>query len=332
MHYWNNVDGDGHSLSDCASDVFDDDLREVNALPLEPTPEKKKRPPRKKKTKQPVPLETANEEDEQNEPAPPAGGGEKNDLEKSHTDSAASTDIRQVSILVDIKEVQTTPIVPNIPQASFVANTIAPSTPNVNPTSLNPSAKSWSSVRSKNQSSGLPMPALHTNPKAVARSPQVPLTTVTKQQALAAKAATSFNTHSVGNDTYKPKPGSWASMAVGKGTGLNNSKILVQSINANSGLNHTAQSKSVSSLQHSESHMKSSALSPDWRNHVVSPHKRISGESVSLNINNVPPPPISQPQQKTWQSLDEFGPSLGGPKKETSKQIKPMGVWGSKPS
>jgi hypothetical protein len=314
--------------------VFDDDLREVNALPLEPTPEKKKRPPRKKKTKQPVPLETANEEDEQNEPAASAGVGEKNELEKSYTDFTLPKVISEASISVDIK-VQTTPDVPNIPQASFIATTIMPSAPNGNPTSLNPSAKSWNSVSIKKLSSGLPMPALHTNSKAVARSPQMPPTTVTKHLALAAKAATTLNTNTnttnaVGSDAYKPKPGSWASMAVGKGTGLNNSKILVQSFNAHSGLKPTAQSNSVSPLQHSKPHVKPSALSPDWRNHVLSPHTRVSGESVSLNINNVPPPPVSQPQ-KPWQSLDEFGPSLVGPKKETTKHTKPMGVWGAKP-
>jgi hypothetical protein len=47
-------------------------------------------------------------------------------------------------------------------------------------------------------------------------------------------------------------------------------------------------------------------------------------------IDFLPPPPVSQPQQQAWPSLDEFGPPLSA-KKDIPKNTKRVGAWGSKP-
>jgi hypothetical protein len=327
MHYWNNPDGDGQSLSDCASDIFDDDLKEGNTPAPEPTPEKKKRPPRKKKKKQTVPLETAEEEDEKDEPVAVEveDKGESKALAEQvsmqSNETSSSTNQHRTHGQTESMRPQATLNVPNLPQASVSTTNMGIN--NKATSALNPKAKSWNDAGVSQAST-----ASTASSTAVPRTPWATQTNVAKQQpmpvpSVAAAVNPDMNSSKpVVVDAYKPKPGTWASMAVKKEP-------------AASGPNPSAQSPMLSPFHHAKPQMKQSTISPDWRNHVVSPHrspyKKTAAQSVGMkNIDSLPPPPVSQPQQTAWPSLDDFGPPLVD-KKELSKKTKPIGAWGAKP-
>lgn len=328
MHYWNNPDGDGQSLSDCASDIFDDDMKEV---PAEPTPEKKKRPPRKKKKKQTVPMETAKEEDE-NEESAVADADDKTQSkdEKQPPEIVASDDncfpTEQNTAAAAKGVTENVPDSPKLPQAR-PSTTTASSTigETAKDTSLNPNAKAWTDVSAKH---------VNTNTSSAPRTPWALQTNVTKQQMGANIVAATVKpnitaTKPVAMDTYKPKPGTWASMAVKKDIELNS-----YANHATRKQNAAVQPATATTTQHTKLQIKQSATSADWRNHVVSPrrspYRKAGGQIDMANVNSLPPPPVSHPQQQAWPSLDEFGPPLGA-KKVAPKQTKPIGVWGSKP-
>ena len=333
MHYWNNTDGDGQSLSDCASDIFDD---EMTAPDLHPTPEKKKRPPRKKKKKQSVPMETAQEEDEKYEPAVTnAPNVNDSNAPMQQTDVVESNNITQSTgqnndtsspaVRSVMEETHCTTDLPKLPQASMITVTSKSATStctNEAAPALNPKAESWNVVGTKS-----PPPPLTAsisaspNNKSTARTSWTANANNASQQqpvssaAAAAPAKSNAKAKIPGNiDSYKPKPGTWASMAVKKDT--------VPNI----------------SVSRPRQPSKQNPTSPDWRNHVISPlrspHRKMTGQSITMKtINSLPPPPVSsEPQLQTWSSLEEFGPPLGGTKKELSKKhAKPVGAWGSKP-
>lgn len=321
MHYWNNPDADGQSLSDCASDIFDDDMKDIPAP--EPTPEKKKRPPRKKKKKQTVPMETANEEDEKEDTCVTDG--------RENSEAVAETQQPDASLpgdkICQIDDQSGAPACiddtkdePKLPQASPAAAQSSTKTSS----SFNPNARAWNVVSAKTP---VAAPTLAATTVTAPRTPWATQTNVTKQQSMptrSAKPQLNEPKHVV-VDTYKPKPGTWASLAVKNDAS--------PGLAINPALNRP-RAAAQSAYAKPPPQIKQSTASPDWRNHVVSPHRspytKVGGQVAVQNINSLPPPPVSQPQQQAWPSLDEFGPPLSA-KKDIPKKAKPAGVWGSKP-
>ena len=287
-HYWNNVDDDGQSLSECASSVFDDDL---NELPAEPEPAKKKRPPRKKKKKQPqtIPLETTNEDNEKSETSSQAGAdlpSEKPKIIEVSVEAEITTNPSNSAIK------QTEAVKPSNDNESLtVTQTSAKEKPpqaRVESTvkSLNPTAKSWQAVKPQTT-------------KSSQASPQVQTPSV------------------VPAPVYTPKPGTWASLAVGKGKPNQTHTVSQQAVRA---------SVTTAQVEQPSSPRRSSALSQDWRSHVVSP--RQSKQSINMNTNRAPPPPVApQSGQNAWPSLGDFPPPPGS-NNAPKQQTKSLGAWG----
>jgi hypothetical protein len=326
MHYWNNPDGDGQSLSDCASDIFDDDMKGDNCHEPEPTPEKKKRPPRKKKKKQTIPLETAEEGDERDELAVPERDREsKPSVQAEHADNVvssdnlSSTDQYNNPISVNIKSSKSIQEGPDLPQASSPINKIiSPATNNnVNATiSINRSSHIGTTHLPSVSVTATRTPWATTQTKSIRQhTPEIVHTQNTKEHVVI--------------DTYKPKSGTWASIAVKKDT----TKIHHGSNPALTRPTPTAKSTIPTPLTHSKLLPRQGQNNSDWRNHVVSPNRNLRDRTAMRNMNvkntsSSSPPSVSQPQ-KTWSSLDEFGPPLG-PKEEAQKKSKPIGAWGLK--
>jgi hypothetical protein len=335
-HYWNNVDGDGQSLSDCASNasgIFDDDFEGIDP---EPAPEKKKRPPRKKKKKQTVPMETTNEENEKSEPVDrdekahilPERAKETifEEVGKSNTQSAAGeTDTQQPVTSTTNKT--TTP--QKAVQTSLSTSTDAPTAAkSATIPSLNLNAKAWNvaSIKPAPQSSiahnHQPIAPQESKPTAPAVRATVQTTVIPAKPIVV-------------QETYKPKPGSWASMAVKKSTStpLTQSAPKPIAVMAQPALSRISQPIMASPIPQPLSPIKLKASpSPDWRNHVVSPHRRIASPKAAFNMAMIPPAPVSQPTTaQAWPSLGDFPPPSGAKQDaEVPKQTKPKGVWGSK--
>lgn len=297
-HYWNNVDDDGQSLSECASSVFDDDL---NELPAEPEPAKKKRPPRKKKKKQPqtIPLETTNEETGADissekpkvvEVSPEAkittnptnsALEEQNTAIIEHTETVKPSNDKE-SLIVTQTSAKEKP-----PQAR-AESTSSSKVGNSTVKSLNPTAKSWQAVK--------------------------PQTTKLSQAVQQVQTPTV-----VAAPVYTPKPGTWASLAVGKGKPNQSQPVSQQAAKTSM--------TTAPIVEQPTSPRRSSALSQDWRTHVVSP--RQSKQSVNMNTNRAPPPPVAPQsgQNNSWPSLGDFPPPPGT-KSAPKQQTKSLGAWG----
>ncbi|KAL7509930.1 hypothetical protein ACHAXN_007187 [Cyclotella atomus] len=328
MHYWNNPDADGQSLSDCASDIFDDDMKDVPEP--EPIPEKKKRPPRKKKKKQTVPMETANEEDEKEDTAVTEGLDNSEAVSETqqsdealHGDKSCQTDDQRPSP-ANVGGAKDEPKLPHAGSAACQSSTKASS-------SLNPNATAWNVVSTKTPAASPTLAASEvTTPRTPWATPRATQTNA-KQQSMPTTKPQLNQSNPVVVDTYKPKPGTWASLAVQKDASpgyainptLNRPRAAAQSTMA-----------TPVSYAKPQPHIKQSAISPDWRNHVVSPRRspytKAGGQVSMQTIDFLPPPPVSQPQQQAWPSLDEFGPPLSA-KKDIPKNTKRVGAWGSKP-
>lgn len=307
-HYWNNVDEDGQSLSECASSVFDGDLGDIPAP--EPVPEKKKRPPRKKKKKkqQPPPLETT-DENKANESEAIKGektDGKQKEDSKEKEDSKAKQDEKSLKPLDG-------------------------GDPDVDPSSQKQPAKPIGAkemkveLKSKPQAASGNDPAKQLNPNANARS--IP----SKPAARAVKPAitpqtTQFPSAPIPTASYKPKPGSWASLAVGKGVPPSRLPKPVPSSVPNNGRPFRADI--ASSIASPKAATKSpgrygTSPSPDWRAHTVSPRNN------ATKLNAIPPPPMSQHAQNAWPSLGDFPPPPGAkPVQQKAKPKKPVGAWG----
>lgn len=306
-HYWNNVDDDGQSLSECASSVFDDDL---NELPAEPEPAKKKRPPRKKKKKQPqtIPLETTNEDNEKSETSSQAGAdlpSEKPKIIEVSVEAEITTNpsnsareeqntgiIKQTEAVKPSNDKESLTVTQasakEKPPQARVESTSSPKVVNSALKSLNPSAKSWQAVKPQTTKLSQAIPQVQT--------PSVAATPV-----------------------YTPKPGTWASLAVGKGKPNQTHTVSQQAVRASV--------ITTQIVEQPSSPRRSSALSQDWRSHVVSP--RQSKQSVNMNTNRAPPPPPVAPQsgQNAWPSLGDFPPPPGA-KSTPKQQTKSLGAWG----
>ncbi len=306
-HYWNNVDDDGQSLSECASSVFDDDLNEVP--PPEPEPAKKKRPPRKKKKKQQtVPLETTNEEHEKSDTASQAErelSSDKSDvieasLEPINKPSASeSSDKQKSAAIVQKKDVQSldgknssTPAAePKPPQARLDATNSPKLTNSTAPKSLNPAAKSWQAPKTQAPNSSLAAPPV--NPNSSVSAPLLKNSSTTP--------------------VYTPKPGTWASLAVSGKPNQTHKTV-----------NVTQQAARAPVTPMSSIPASPKKSTTDWRTHVVSP--RQPKLSTNMNPNLAPPPPLA-PGQSAWPSLGDFPPPPGA-KAAPKQQTKPVGAWG----
>eukprot|EP00584_Thalassiosira_punctigera_P009223 CAMPEP_0172533474 /NCGR_PEP_ID=MMETSP1067-20121228/6165_1 /TAXON_ID=265564 ORGANISM="Thalassiosira punctigera, Strain Tpunct2005C2" /NCGR_SAMPLE_ID=MMETSP1067 /ASSEMBLY_ACC=CAM_ASM_000444 /LENGTH=762 /DNA_ID=CAMNT_0013318121 /DNA_START=225 /DNA_END=2510 /DNA_ORIENTATION=+ len=314
-HYWNNVDEDGQSLSECASSVFDDDLGDF--FTPEPVPEKKKRPPRKKKKKQQqVPLETT-DENETNENAV-TGKGKKSDGKQElavktqeEKESAQPLNGGEPDVVHHDPKQPANPI----GKESKVVQKIKPPQAiagNAPTKSLNPNAHVWSIT-----------PATKPAPQASLTKP------VTTPQIAHIKRKP------VATPSYKPKPGTWASLAVGKAKSNNiqpaaprptPSKHSFSSAPIQNGPTKTTVAiPLVSPKTPSKSPVRYGQPSPDWRSHAISPRRSATKQNL------VPPLPLSQPPQNAWPSLGDFPPPPGAkPNEQKAKpkgQKQSMGAW-----
>ncbi|KAL9179340.1 hypothetical protein ACHAXT_008630 [Thalassiosira profunda] len=306
-HYWNNVDDDGASLSECASSVFDDDLGEDPA-PAPVVPEKKKRPPRKKKKKKQQlvpPLETTDEVTETNSDKVAAdatescgdkqmakGSGE-NDENVQHPNGGGpdvAEDTKQTPQPMDTNQ---SPAMQGEPSEVSAATLPAKA--------LNPNAKAWNVVPPTK-----PAPqARATNALPVPQSTQPPPMPV---------AATS----------YAPKPGSWASMAV---------KATPNSASASAArINGQRTKATVGSVSSPPIPPKSPVRTtqPDWTKHPASPRRKALSPNAMGKQNLIVPPPLANSSGQAWPSLGDFPPPPGNKPKggNTKPAAKPPGAWG----
>lgn len=307
-HYWNNVDEDGQSLSECASSVFDGDLGDIPAP--EPVPEKKKRPPRKKKKKkqQPPPLETTDE----------IGANENGTIKGENTGDKQKEDSKE-------KEV---------PKATQDEKSLKPldgGEPDVDPSSQTQPAKPIGANEMKAELKGTPQatsenaPAKQLNPNAHAWSiPSKPVARVAKP--VITPQTTQFPSAPIPKASHKPKPGSWAALAVENGAPPSRlPKPAPSSVPIN---DRPFRADIASSIASPNASMKSPGRygtdpSPDWRTHTVSPRKS------ATKLNAIPPPPMSQHAQNAWPSLGDFPPPPGAKSvQQKAKLKKPSGAWG----
>ncbi|KAL7535517.1 hypothetical protein ACHAXR_006537 [Thalassiosira sp. AJA248-18] len=294
-HYWNNVDDDGQSLSECASSVFDDDFGEAPAP--EPVPEKKKRPPRKKKKKQQqVPLETTNEGNEGNE----------NKAADKKKKAGATVDLGKKSLPPsDGGEPDVSPDtheqLPQPPEAKLLHENEMKNKPPANAPakSLNPNAQAWGKQQTK------PAPQASMPTQIVA-----PQTTQTKRTSAA--------------PSYAPKPGTWASLAVKNAKPAPINKLLTTTTALASPRGPPKSQIQPSPLS---SDWRTHVVSPQRK----SPHHRpaLTPKGAMVQSLGIPPPPIAQPEQNAWPSLGDFPPPPGSKAKESKQtKTKPVGPWG----
>jgi serine/threonine protein kinase len=325
-HYWNNVDNDGQSLSECASSIFDDDdISDTSSVgvgsgldrKLSPnTPEttkttitetttsdKKKRPPRKKKkNKQPIPpLETT---DEGNESTAVKDTAQSPLSVQQNTLGRDEQDDTQLQPLNEKIVTAAGPIATNSSTLPIETNRIVsvPTTTshvNVEHNSQPTMATPWT-----------------TTTKMV---PAKPLPSVTAQPP----------------NVYTPKQGTWASMAV-----KSNAVPSRSSIDMNSGKSNTNQQQQQQQPRKIQPIDESKQLpvvppvmpipkSSDWTTHV-SPH--VTAKKKLLTQDNPKLPALPPPPPTTWPTLalDDFPPPPSGAKSKvpTKTTKSSMGAWG----
>jgi len=178
-HYWNNVDEDGQSQSDCASRSSLGDEHFGDLLDPEPVPEKKKRPARKKKKKQQLvpPLETTNENEAH---------------EMAFKDTTTCSDGGNTNAEMKAKKVE-----------KKCEQLDAPN--------------NEKQTESKFELAIKPLQAADTHAHTPARpttpAPQASMVT----QSIRTQTAQVSSQKSVATLSYTPKPGTWASLTQGKG-------------------------------------------------------------------------------------------------------------------
>jgi len=290
-NYWNCTDEDGQSLSECASSVFDEDLKET-AEP-EPVPEKKKRPPRKKKKKkQQVPLETTDE-------------GREGKKEHSTADASEKSENATVQTSNESRREQpsskTTKDVQKLPQAA----------------ALNPNAKAWSTNGDTTNT---------IKPRPVEQSNQPPKSTASKPAPAQSSWAsmnsgepTSTNQKQAPSIPTKPAAQSnkWATVSKTKPPAYSqktkNGWSTVESSNnkqASNGLSTTGKPTTASRpsqlIQPSVAQFqRTGSGSSDWTSHAMLPQSAVRGTAI-------PPPPLAQaPGPNAWPSLGDFPPPPG---------------------
>lgn len=361
-HYWNNVDEDGASLSECASSVFDEDLMETSAPEPIPEPKKKKRPPRKKKKKQAqVPLETTDEGCENKKGNDGVGTkGPRNGTVAPKTDGTAAAEPEIVKpdgvdrSAESRNEAVEEPVSKEMPQATLKY--------------LNPNAKAWSTVDEP-------------GPPAKAQSASSPDASAPAQQQTKPNTWASL---AVGEKTPKPaaaqstprpapppakSSGGWATVGkpggqsgTGRGGGGGWSTVRTdraapprvatrppQSRERPAGGWSTVGNGGRAAPARREQRRQApggtaAPLSPDWTSHAMSPRK--SPSSAARNVPSargipanaaaggkpgaIPPPPLDG-GGPSWPSLGDFPPppgGTGGKPRRQQQQAKPAGSWG----
>ena len=329
-HYWNNVEEDGQSLSECASSVFDEDMNEVP--PPEPEPAKKKRPPRKKKKKkqQTVPLETTNE------------GNEKGDAASQTKEQQSSNGKSDVAVTLSITNDAADTLDAQKPETPNEKSNGAISLPN-----KNDEADTLDAQESANDivtKEVIKPPEI--NNSTVANKPHPPQSRL--DIALSPKLATTANKSlnptaksweipkkyapsSCSKVTppaqaypappvYAPKPGSWAALAVNAKSDQTRGTVTVSQQVQRPAPAPLAKKKMLQK-EHQASPKKPSS---DWRTHVVSPRQKKLATNMDTKL--AQPPPLAS-GQSAWPSLGDFPPP---PRAKTvpKQQTKPVGAWG----
>ena len=321
-HYWNNVDNDGQSLSECASSIFDDDdisdtssvgvgggldrklspnTPETTTITETTTLDKKKRPPRKKKkNKQPMPpLETTDEGNESTAVKDTA----HSPLSVQQNTFGRDEQVKAQHLPLDVNKVATV-------RATNSS------------TSLDTTIQLNGIIHTKlpietNRIVSVPTTTSHVNVEHKSQPTMAtPWTTTTKM----VKPLSSVTVQPP--NVYTPKPGTWASMAVKSNAVPNSSRKS----------NGNQQARTMQSIEESKHPLVVSPVMPapkssDWTTHV-SPHvtakKRLTQDNHKLTA--LPPPPT------TWPTLaiDDFPPPPSGVKSKvpTKTTKSSMGAWG----
>ena len=358
-HYWNNVDDDGASLSECASSVFDEDLMETSAPEPIAEPQKKKRPPRKKKKKQAqVPMETTDEGCENkkgNDAANTKGPGTETDAQKTDDTAVAepeSDDPDEVDGSAEIRN-------------DAVEESVSKEMPQATLKSLNPNAKAWSTIDKprppaqaqsassldasapvQQQDKPTSWASLAVGEKAskpgVAQLPHRPAPPPTAPSKPPAKRN---GWATVGKPTAQGKTersdGGWSTVPTSKAAPP---RLAVQpqsqkkSANgwstvenggggaqpAQVGVGWATPGGGGAAHQQQASAGRATPLSPDWTSHAMSPR----GSSSRNVVSGIPPPPLDE-GGPAWPSLGDFPPPPGGTDtKPAAQQAKPAGSWG----
>ena len=348
-HYWNNVDEDGQSLSDCASDIFDGNLTDVPAhapVPLEA--QKKKRPPRKKKKKPPPvpPLETTEENTVDNE---------KKETTVSDTKAEAkamqgTTDSLPPKVRCQGANIKDPPTKPNVAQAATMSDAkaqarlcsskaysggltstmSAPQTSTVAAPTTTQTRELTSTIpapRTKTiLTSTMPAPQARTTilPSSTRTAPDVPPTPsytmpVPQANALAPPTAT-LKDRAAPERSYAPKPGTWASLATGKGAATTPPSSVNSGVTKSAAESPRVRARSPARRQ----------ISTDWTTHT--PRRQAPSPRNATKQSPMLPSCVSEQAsnvaQNTWPSLGDFPPPPGGKPKGQKKAI---GAWGKRP-
>lgn len=323
-HYWNNVEEDGQSLSECASSVFDEDLNEQPAP--EPEPPKKKRPPRKKKKKkqQTVPLETTNE------------GNEKCDAPSQTKDQQSSNEKPAVAVTLSVTNDAADTLDALKPETTNEKSNDAVTIANTNEESLKPSNNTVTKKVDKSPESNNSTIANKQNPPQsrldTALSPTLAtpanktLNPTAKSWEIPKKYAPSTSSKVIPPaqtyptpPAYAPKPGSWAALAVNAKPSQTRGTIAI-SHQVQRPAPHTK-----TNVQVNEHRASTNKPSSDWRTHVVSPRQKKS--ATTMDTKKLAPPPPLASGQSAWPSLGDFPPPPGA-KTVPKQQAKPVGAWG----
>lgn len=216
-HYWNNVDADGYSLSDCASSVFDEDIPPVS--------DKKKRPPRKKKKNKnkdndllTMELKSHPEHDDQNEIKQLADEMKNENVSQDVTSSVPLTNIDVITSSkasdtskkesINVENETTSPMKPNTKIDEFSKKESKQPNSTQNPKKVSeqkPKETIWQEVVKK--------PTLR--PKAP-QAHKLNYSLNSKPYALDNKSDISkakLQTTTSHQRAHKPQPGSWAARA-----------------------------------------------------------------------------------------------------------------------
>ena len=302
-HYWNNPEGDGESLSECASMLEEPGKENAQMKPtLESTPEetpvKKKRPPRKKKKKGQISTPhngvatdasvATNQSDAKSKPTDASVATNQSDS-VSVTDKLPSHDAGTIKTQSEMKEEE------KITKKEQIDTNVTATV-----TKKKVQEPVWETVKVK--------PTSKANPIPQAPMQQKPNSLKPKSVSLSVNAKTWTPVSSTpkytpvvpnSNQTF---PGRWAQ--VGKAD--------------QSTPKHSPASGGSSSDWR---HHRMNPSSTDWRNHQMP----LRPQKVPVRPQMVQP---SISDQQAFPSLGDF-PSLGG-NKEQQKKITPAGSWSAK--
>lgn len=298
-HYWNNPEGDGESLSECASMLEEPGKESVQMKPTlqstpEETPVKKKRPPRKKKKKGQISTPhngvatdasvATNQSDSKSKPTDASVATNQSDS-ISMADKSPSHVVSTIQTQSEMKEKEKI-----TKKEQIDANTTA------TVTKKKAQEPVWETVKGKPATQAKPIPQAPMQQKPKSASLSVNAKTWTPSASSTPKYTPVVSTS---NQTF---PGRWAQ--VGK-TDQSTPKRSPASGGSSSDWRHHRMNPS----------------SNDWRNHQMP----LRPQKPPVRPQRVQP---SISDQQAFPSLGDF-PSLGG-NKEQQKKITPTGSWSTK--